>query len=134
MFLTQAVTNNGFLFEIKRNDKVENPYKYLSEDEIFAKLEASRKHAYEAKVKDADCLDKYIWYLIYIKGNRQKNILDDFEETKARLTKVAGSLLECENPRLRMLGYKRINFIKHRYFILYRIVEDEVIIDAITRL
>ena len=79
-------------------------------------------------------LDKYIWYLIYIKGNRQKNILDDFEEAKARLTKVAGSLMECENPRLRMLGYKRINFIKHRYFILYRIVEDEVIIDAITRL
>ena len=37
MFLTQAVANNGFPFEIKRNDNVENPYKYLSEDEIFAK-------------------------------------------------------------------------------------------------
>ena len=56
MFLTQAVANNGFPFEIKRNDKVENPYKYLSEDEIFAKLEVSRKHAYEAKLKDADCM------------------------------------------------------------------------------
>ena len=31
MFLTQAVANNGFPFEIKRNDKVDNPYKYLSE-------------------------------------------------------------------------------------------------------
>ena len=29
MFLTQAVANNGFPFEIKRNDKIENPYKYL---------------------------------------------------------------------------------------------------------
>ena len=56
MFLTQAVANNGFPFEIKRNDKTENPYKYLSEDEILTKLEVSRKHAYEAKTKDADCM------------------------------------------------------------------------------
>ena len=56
MFLTQAVANNGFPFEIKRNDNVENPYKYLSEDEIFAKLEVSRLHAYEAKTKDANCM------------------------------------------------------------------------------
>ena len=56
MFLTQAVANNGFPFEIKRNDKIENPYKYLSEDEIFAKLEVSRQHAYEAKTKEADCM------------------------------------------------------------------------------
>lgn len=84
--------------------------------------------------QDAEAdLDKYIGYLVYKKGNRQaaKNILDDFEMTKNRLAKVAGSLKDCENPRLRMLGYKRINFIKHRYFMLYRIVENEVIIDAI---
>ncbi len=56
MFLTQAVASNGFPFEIKRNDKVENPYKYLSEDEIFAKLEVSRQHAYEGKTKDAGCM------------------------------------------------------------------------------
>lgn len=56
MFLTQAVANNGFPFEIRRNDKRENPYKYLSEDEIFSKLEVSRQHAYEAKTKNADCM------------------------------------------------------------------------------
>lgn len=78
-------------------------------------------------------LDKYLWYLIYEKGNRQaaKHVLDDFEKTKNLLSKVAGSLNACENPRLRMLGYKKINFINHRYFMLYRIVGDEVIIDAI---
>ena len=78
-------------------------------------------------------LNNYIWYLIYEKGNRQaaKNVLDDFEETKNCLKKVAGSLKDCDNPRLRLLGYKRINFIKHRYFMLYRIIEDEVIVDAI---
>ena len=31
IFLTQAVANNGFPFEIKRNDKDDNPYKYLPE-------------------------------------------------------------------------------------------------------
>ena len=56
MFLTQALAVNGFPFEIKRNDKVESPYKYLSEDEIFAKLEVSRQHAYEGKTKDAGCM------------------------------------------------------------------------------
>lgn len=78
-------------------------------------------------------LDKYIWYLIYEKGNRQaaKNVLDDFEMTKERLAKVARSLNDCVNPRLKQLGYKRINFIRHRYFMLYRIVENEVIVDAI---
>lgn len=28
----------------------------VREDEIFAKLEVSRKHAYEAKAKDAECM------------------------------------------------------------------------------
>ena len=78
-------------------------------------------------------LDTFLRYLIYEKENRQaaKNVLDDFEMTKERLVKIAGSLKDCDNPRLKILGYKRINFIKHRYFMLYRIIDDEVIIDAI---
>ena len=56
IFLTQAVASNGFPFEIKRNNQSENPYKYLTEDEILSKLEISRQHAYEGKVKDADCM------------------------------------------------------------------------------
>lgn len=78
-------------------------------------------------------LDKFLWYLIYEKRNRQaaKQVLDDFEETKERLAKVASSLRYCDNPKLKKFGYRRINFIKHRYFMLYRIVEDEVIIDNI---
>lgn len=84
--------------------------------------------------QDAEAdLDKFLRYLIYEKENRQaaKNVLDDFEMTKNRLTKVAGSLKDCDNPGLRILGYKRINFIKHRYFMLYRIIDNEAIIDAI---
>ena len=44
---------------------------------------------------------------------------------------MAESLKLCENPRLQMLGYRRINFLSHRYFMLYRIEEDIVFIDNI---
>lgn len=78
-------------------------------------------------------LEEFVSYLLFEKRNEQaaKSLLDDFELTKKNLERVAGSLKYCENPRLRELGYKRINFISHRYFILYRIEENTVIVDYI---
>lgn len=52
MFLTQAVANNGFPFELKK--KIVNPYVTLTEDDVLKKLETSRQHAVEGKVRDAD--------------------------------------------------------------------------------
>ncbi len=37
----------------------------------------------------------------------------------------------CDNPRLQSLGYRRINFQQHRYFMLYRIENDVVYVDDI---
>lgn len=51
MFLTQAVANNGFPFEIKR--PAAGPYTPMKE-EMLAKLETSRKHASQGKYRDAD--------------------------------------------------------------------------------
>lgn len=78
-------------------------------------------------------LDRYVRYLLFVKKSEQaaKNLLDDFETTKRNLSSVAGSLRECENPRLKALGYRRINFLAHRYFIMYRIDKDIVYIDNI---
>lgn len=78
-------------------------------------------------------LDNFVRYLLYEKENEQaaKNLLDDFEKTKHNLSHVAGSLKDCLNPRLKKQGYKRINFATHRYFMLYRIEGDKVIIDNI---
>lgn len=56
IFLTQAVANNGFPFEIKRNDNTKNIYSHMTEEELFAKLEASRKHASEGKHKEAGAM------------------------------------------------------------------------------
>lgn len=84
--------------------------------------------------KDAEeDLDQFIKYLIFEKENMEaaQNVLDDYDATIQTLKIVAGSLKLCENPRLRQLEYRRINFLNHRYFMLYRIVDNLVFIDNI---
>ena len=78
-------------------------------------------------------LNRYLRYLLFEKKSEQaaKSVLDDFEATIQNLKSAAGSLKLCDNPRLRRLGYRRINFISHRYFIMFRIVEGIVFVDNI---
>lgn len=78
-------------------------------------------------------LESYIQYLLFEKKNEQaaSNLLDDFEATKWSLSYMAGSLKLCENPRLREWGYRKINFLSHKYFMLYRIDGDIVYIDKV---
>lgn len=78
-------------------------------------------------------LNRYIKYLLFDKGSDQaaRNVLNDFEATIESLKNVAGSLKLCDNPRLRELGYHRINFHSHRYFMLYRIEGSNVFVDNI---
>jgi DNA-damage-inducible protein J len=55
MFLTQAVANNGFPFEIKKNSRVGyNPYEPMNEKEILEKLQCSREHCEEGRCREAD--------------------------------------------------------------------------------
>lgn len=60
-------------------------------------------------------LERFIRYLAVEKENIQ----------------AAKSLKKCDNSKLKELGYRRINFSRHRYFILYRIDGDVVFIDNI---
>lgn len=78
-------------------------------------------------------LDRYVKYLLFVKKNEQaaSNLLDDFEATKNSLKQVADNLNYCENPRLRERGYRRINFLSHRYFMLYRVDRDIAVVDNI---
>lgn len=78
-------------------------------------------------------LNRYIKYLLFDKKSEQaaRNVLNDFEATVESLKVVAGSLKLCDNPRLKQLGYRRINFHSHRYFILYRLEENTVFVDSI---
>lgn len=84
--------------------------------------------------KDAEeDLDRFVNYLIVEKGSIQaaKNVLNDYDVTIESLKHVAGSLKLCDNPRLRELEYRRINFLNHRYFMMYRIAGSTVYIDNI---
>lgn len=78
-------------------------------------------------------LNSFISYLLSEKKSEQAagNLLNDFEATKVSLSNVAGSLKFCDNPKLRELGYRRINFLSHRYFMLYRIKNNTIYVDNI---
>ena len=78
-------------------------------------------------------LDRFIRYLLFEKRSEQAatNVLNDFEATIRSLSQVAGSLKLCDNPRLKTLGYRKINFLSHRYFMLYRIEDEMVYVDII---
>ena len=77
-------------------------------------------------------LDMYIGYTIRVFKNKQaaKAIIDDARRTKKKLSNVAGSLALCENKILAKNGYRRILFDKHEFFMVYRIVDDMVVVDA----
>lgn len=78
-------------------------------------------------------LDRFIRYLLFEKRSEQAatNVLNDFEATIRSLSQVAGSLKLCDNPRLKTFGYRKINFLSHRYFMLYRIEDELVYVDNI---
>lgn len=78
-------------------------------------------------------LERFIKYLIIEKESMQaaENVLNDYDVTSESLKHVAGSLKLCDNPKLRQLEYRRINFLNHRYFMLYRIVDNVVFVDNI---
>ena len=56
IFLTQAIAENGFPFEIKRTKS--NPYEALTENEILDKLEKSRELAVQGMYKDATVVSR----------------------------------------------------------------------------
>ena len=78
-------------------------------------------------------LDRFIQYLICEKKSGQAaiNVLNDYEQTVQELATVAGSIKLCDNSRLNDLGYRRINFKSHKYFMLYRVQKKTVIIDRV---
>lgn len=77
-------------------------------------------------------LDRYVFYTVETLGNRQaaKAILADARETKKRLSMAADSLKICDNPILAKYGYRKIQFVKHKFVMLYRICDDTVIVDG----
>lgn len=72
----------------------------------------------------------YMNYLLYKEKNplAARNFISDFEKTKNRLALVAGNLKLCDDSHLHKLGFRRINFSKMNYFLLYRVENHTVLI------
>lgn len=70
---------------------------------------------------------KIVHYLLYELGNEQAatNVINDMEDTITRLSSIAGSLKLCDEPGLRAAGYRTIHFKRHRYFLLYQVIEKQ---------
>ncbi len=78
-------------------------------------------------------LNRYIDYIQYTLLDEQgaDAVLLDALETIDILEMVADSITYCESKELRNLGYHKILFQRHKYVMIYKIVEDVVSIDAI---
>ena len=77
-------------------------------------------------------LDMYVGYTAEILRNKQaaKAILLDARATKKRLSIVAEKLALCNNDVLRSLGYRRIMFKEHDFFMVYRLDGKVAIVEA----
>ena len=80
-----------------------------------------------------DDFNRYVAYIRHVFNNPQavKSLIQDFRDTKNRLATVAGSLAEPESEKLRSRGLKRLNFLRHNYFLLFLIDGDRAVITKI---
>ena len=64
-----------------------------------------------------NCID----YLVNAKKTTQAaiSLLDDFDDTIATLSIVAGSLKLCESPNMKARGLKKLYFLRHDYFMVF---------------
>lgn len=53
---------------------------------------------------------------------------NDYRETKTVLANIAYALADPDNEKLRQRRLKRINFLHHNYFMLFRVEKEKVII------
>lgn len=53
-----------------------------------------------------------------------QSVYSDYKETRAALAKNAGSIHEPTSEKMKERDLRRINFRKHNYFMLFRVVEN----------
>lgn len=72
-------------------------------------------------------------YLLYELQNQQAaiSVADDFDDTIARLSHMAGSLKLCDDNILRAKGYRTIHFRKHKYLMVYTVDENRAYVQGI---
>ena len=69
-------------------------------------------------------------YLLLHLRNSQAvaQVIDDFDSTIKRLEENAGAFGYCCSDRLRKLGFHKVHFSTHRYLMVYRILDEDIVI------
>ena len=81
---------------------------------------------------DADTLRHYLYIrTVLLNPQAADAYLDDYDETLEILSKSAGSLKIGDHPLMKSRGLRRINFVRHNYFLVYYIEGDEAVIVAV---
>ena len=77
-------------------------------------------------------LSEFVRYLLYEKLNEQAAdaVIRDYDDTLSVLERVAGSLKTVDNLRLAKFGYKRINFQRYNYYLLFRLEGNTAVVDG----
>lgn len=79
------------------------------------------------KQAQMDLRDKLAYIRDYLKNPQAvQSVYDDYKQTRRVLEDTAGTIKEPENLKLKERGLKRVNFRKHNYFMLFRIVDNRV--------
>ena len=80
-----------------------------------------------------DQYDNKLSYISNVLKNPQavENVMDDFDDTVGKLEKMADTFGFCKSKRLKEMGLHKIKFARHRYLLVYRIVDEIVIIEGI---
>ena len=75
-------------------------------------------------------LQKRIDYIVFVLKNKQaaKSVMLDYNNTIKVLSNIAGSIREPENKLLQERQLKRLNLLKHDYYLLFKISENTAIV------
>lgn len=77
-------------------------------------------------------LRKYIMYTQKMFKNKQAvhAILEDARQTSKRLSIIAGSLALCDDEILSEYGYRKIMFLRHDFFMIYRLDGNVAVVEG----
>ena len=77
-------------------------------------------------------LKRYIQYTAIVLHNKEAalSIRNDALKTRERLSEIADVLPLCTDPTLAQLGYRKISFRKHEFFMIYRIEGNTVMVES----
>lgn len=76
--------------------------------------------------------DKFLDYIYHILLNPQaaEALMQDFDEAVNVLEKQAESFGYCKSERLRRHGFRKIHLRCHKYLLVYRVKQDNVVIEG----